>query len=99
MGNWGKVSELLNVKDKTEKACMEHYVDLYLHSFGSILPKVISPLRGEVFCLGSCFSFFVSVLGLRMCLVLFDALAVCVCVAALDDAHSPNDVAADPDTN
>lgn len=40
MGNWGKVSELLNAKDKTEKACMEHYVDLYLHSYGSILPKV-----------------------------------------------------------
>jgi hypothetical protein len=40
MGNWGKVSELLNAKDKTERACMEHYVDLYLHSYGSVLPKV-----------------------------------------------------------
>ncbi|GAB5036819.1 histone acetyltransferase complex partial, partial [Nannochloropsis oceanica] len=39
MGNWGKVAEVLNSKDKTEKACMEHYLDLYLHSYGSILPK------------------------------------------------------------
>ncbi|EKU20936.1 histone acetyltransferase complex component, partial [Nannochloropsis gaditana CCMP526] len=39
MGNWGKVAELLNCKEKTEKACMEHYYDLYLHSYGSILPK------------------------------------------------------------
>lgn len=55
MGNWGKVSELLNAKDKTEKACMEHYVDLYLHSFGSILPKVTSGVRGKVFVLACCF--------------------------------------------
>ena len=45
MGNWGKVSEILNAKEKTEKVCMEHYMDLYLHSYGSILPQVRACVR------------------------------------------------------
>ncbi len=53
MGNWGKVSELLNAKDKTERACMEHYVDLYLHSYGSVLPKVRARVPASMMMLAS----------------------------------------------
>jgi len=36
MGNWGKVSEMLG---KTEKACMDHYLDLYMPTWGNCLPE------------------------------------------------------------
>lgn len=41
MGNFGKVAEFLGTgtKEKGEKACMEHYTDLYMHSYGSLLPE------------------------------------------------------------
>ena len=39
MGNWGKVSEMLAVKEKTEKACMDHYLDLYMPTWGHCLPE------------------------------------------------------------
>jgi hypothetical protein len=26
MGNWGRVSELIGSKDKTERVCMDHYL-------------------------------------------------------------------------
>lgn len=47
MGNFGKVSEYLGTEKKPEKVCMEHYIDTYLHAFGTILPENTFVKGGE----------------------------------------------------